>query len=181
MPHLTFILGKFVPPRSSENDYFANSNCTFNFFPLDDESRLLVWYEYFNVADRDLVQCSSDNLTYSYTLFSSKSYQHPFIYCGYRNFPSPHLTLRSTSHFRIHFRSNDDAETGLGFDGHYLFLNRNHSLISSSCRSPFDPVIYVNETNEHWGSLSSNGYPENILCEWSYDRNQYARYGRFKN
>ncbi|CAF3548948.1 unnamed protein product [Adineta steineri] len=161
--------GKFEPPRSSENDYFANSNCTFNFYPLNDNSRLLIWYDYFNIADDDLIQCSSDNLTYTYNLYSSSSvYLHPFIYCGYRNFPSPFLTIRSTEHFHVHFRSNDDSEAGLGFEGRYQFLNQSSQYFSSFCRSPFDSVVYINETIEPSGNISSNGYPENIICEWSY-------------
>ena len=161
--------GRFEPPRSSENDYFANSNCTFNFYPINDESRLLIFYEYFNIVDENYAQCPSDNLTYSYRLSSSNhSYGHPFVYCGYRNFPSPYLTLRSTEQFRVHFRSNDDSDAGLGFDARYHFLNRSSSYFSPSCRSPFDSVIYVNESNEHWGTVSSDGYPENLLCEWSF-------------
>lgn len=166
-----FLSGKFEPPRSSENDYFSNSNCTFNFYPLNDDSRLLIWYEYFNVVDNDFIQCPSDNLTYSYRHYSSNQfYRHPFLYCGYRNFPSPYLTMRSTEHFRVHFRSNDDSDAGLGFDGRYLFLNRSSSLFSSSpsCRSPFDSIIYINQSIEHWGTLESDGYPENLICEWSY-------------
>ena len=163
-------VGKFEPPRSSENDYFSNSNCTFNFNPVDEDSRVLIWYEYFNVVDDDYIQCPSDNLTYTYSLSSSlsKSYSHPFIYCGYRNFPSPYLSIRSTDQFRVHFRSNDDTDAGLGFDGRYQFLNRSSSFFSSSCRSPFDPVVHVNETHEHSGSISSDGYRENVICEWSY-------------
>jgi hypothetical protein len=165
---LNFV-GKFEPPRSSENDYFSNSNCTFNFYPLNDNSRLLIWYDYFNIVDPNHTDCPSDNLTYTYKLYSSSAYYlHRFIYCGYRNFPSPYLTIRSTQQFRVHFRSNDDLDSGLGFDGRYQFLNRSNSLFSSFCRSPFDPVIYINETNEPSGNISSNGYPENIICEWSY-------------
>jgi hypothetical protein len=164
-----FFEGKFEPPRSSENDYFSNSNCTFNFYSLNENSRLLIWYDYFNIVDNNYSQCPSDNLTYSYSLYLSPNYYlHPFIYCGYRNFPSPYLTIRSTKEFRIHFRSNDDLEAGLGFDGRYQFLNQSNILFSSSCRSPFDPIIYINETNESSGNLSSNGYPENVICEWSY-------------
>ena len=164
-------LGKFEPPRSSQNDYFSNSNCTFNFNPLNDNSRLLIWYDYFNIVDPNHIDCPSDNLTYTYSLSSSSSskfYLHPFIYCGYRNFPSPYLTIRSTRQFRVHFRSNDDSDSGLGFDGRYQFLNQTNSLFSSFCRTPFDPIIYINETNEPTGNISSNGYPENIICEWSY-------------
>ncbi|CAF3642562.1 unnamed protein product [Rotaria sp. Silwood1] len=163
------VSGKFEPPRSSENDYFSNSNCTFNFYPLNEDSRLLIWYDYFNIVDDNYIECPSDNLTYTYSLYSSsKFYLHPFIYCGYRNFPSPYLTIRSTRQLRVHFRSNDDSEAGLGFDGRYLFLNKSNILFSSSCRSPFDSMIYINETEEPSGNLSSNGYPENIICEWSY-------------
>ncbi|UJR30088.1 hypothetical protein I4U23_017629 [Adineta vaga] len=163
------ITGKFEPPRSSENDYFANSNCTFNFFPLNEHSRLLIWYDYFNIADDDLVRCPSDNLTYTYSLHSSSIfYSHPFHYCGYRNFPSPFLTLRSTELFRVHFRSNDDSETGLGFEGRYQFLNQSSSFFSFICRSPFDSIIYINETKEPSGNISTDGYPENVICEWSY-------------
>ena len=77
--------------------------------------------------------------------------------------------MRSTEQFRVHFRSNDDSDAGLGFDARYLFLNRSSSLIRSSpaCRSPFDPIIFVNQSNEHFGTFSSDGYPENLLCEWS--------------
>ncbi|CAF2677508.1 unnamed protein product [Rotaria sp. Silwood2] len=166
---LRAVSGSFEPPRSSENDYFSNSNCTFNFYPLNEDSRLLIWYDYFNIVDDNYIECPSDNLTYTYSLdSSSKFYLHPFIYCGYRNFPSPYLTIRSTQQFRIHFRSNDDSEAGLGFDGRYLFLNQSNTLFSSYCRSPFDPIIYINETQEPSGNLSSNGYPENVICEWSY-------------
>lgn len=170
---MSVFAGKFEPPRSSENDYFANSNCTFNFYPSNADSRLLVWYDYFNIVDDDLLECPSDNLTYSYGLFSSSLlYAHPFRYCGYRNFPSPFLTLRSTELFRVHFRSNDDYETGLGFEGRYRFFNRSNSLFSLpstlACRSPFDSIIYVNETSEPSGNLSSDGYPENVVCEWSF-------------
>ncbi|CAF4254638.1 unnamed protein product [Rotaria socialis] len=161
--------GKFEPPRSSDNDYFSNSNCTFNFNLLDEDSRLLVWYDYFNVVDDNYTDCPSDNLTYTYNLHSSsKYYLHPFIYCGYRNFPAPYLTFRSTQQFHIHFRSNDDSEAGLGFDGRYQFLSQSNNLFSSLCRSPFDSLIYINETIEPSGNISSNGYPENIICEWTY-------------
>ena len=95
----------------------------------------------------DVMQCPSDNLTYTYSLYSSSTfYSHPFIYCGYRNFPSPFLTIRSTQQFRVHFRSNDDSESGLGFEGRYQFLNQTNNFFSSSCRNPFDPIIYINET-----------------------------------
>lgn len=136
---------------------------------------MLIWFEYFNIVDNDYFQCPSDNLTYSYRHYSSlQYYRHPFIYCGYRNFPSPYLTMRSTEQFRVHFRSNDDSDAALGFDGRYLFVNRSNSLIrsSTSCRSPFDPIIFINETNEHYGSLSSDGYPENLICEWSLMTNK---------
>ena len=93
---------------------------------------------------------------------------YPYIYCGYRNFPPPYLTRHSIEQFRIHFRSNDDDNAGSGFYGRYEFLNQSHSLFSSICRSPFDSIIYVNETDKPSGNLSSNGYPENIICEWSY-------------
>lgn len=166
---LGICLGKFEPPRSSENDYFANSNCTFNFYPFNENSRLLIWYDYFNIVDNDLIECPSDNLSYSYSLsLSSQRYFHPFVYCGYRNFPSPYLTLRTTKHFRIDFRSNDDSDAGLGFDGRYQFVNQSSSFFSSFCRSPFDSVIHINETHEPSGNISSNGYPENVICEWSY-------------
>jgi len=166
---LFIFVGKFEPPRSSENDYFANSNCTFNFYLLNDNSRLLIWYDYFNVVDDDVIHCPSDNLTYTYSLDSSSAfYLHPFIYCGYRNFPSPFLTTRSTQQFRVHFRSNDDSESGVGFEGRYQFLNQSNTFFSSFCRSPFDPIIYINETNEPSGNVSSNGYPENVICERSY-------------
>jgi hypothetical protein len=137
---------------------------------MNDDSRLLIWYEYFNIVDDDYAQCPSDNLTYSYRLSSStsQSYGHPFVYCGYRNFPSPYLTLRSTEQFRVHFRSNDDSDAGLGFDARYLFINRSSEYVSKSCRSPFDSVIYVNESNEHYGTVTSDGYPENSICEWSF-------------
>jgi hypothetical protein len=162
-------IGKFEPPRSSENDYFSNSNCTFNFYPLNNNSRLLIWYDYFNIVDDNHNECPSDNLTYTYNLYSSsKYYLHPFIYCGYRNFPSPYLTIRSTQQLRVHFRSNDDLDAGLGFDGRYQFLNRSHDLFSSFCRNPFDPIITINETNHPSGNISSNGYPENVICEWTY-------------
>jgi hypothetical protein len=172
------LIGKFEPPRSSENDYFSNSNCTFNFYPINENSRLLIWYDYFNIADRDYLLCPSDNLTYSYSLYSSfKTYLHPFLYCGYRNFPSPYLTIRLTQQFHVHFRSNDDSDTGLGFDGRYRFLNQSNSLFSSAiCRSPFDSIIYINETNDPSGQLSSNGYPENIICEWSYVTSRHLRF-----
>jgi hypothetical protein len=98
----------------------------------------------------------------------SRTYLHPFVYCGYRNFPSPYLTLRATKEFRVHFRSNDDSDAGLGFDGRYKFLNQSNPFFSSFCRTPFDPIIYINETIEPSGNLSSNGYPENVICEWSY-------------
>ena len=118
--------------------------------------------------DGDLVHCSSDNLTYSYLLYSSpKPYQHPFVYCGYRNFPPPFLSFRTTKQFRIHFRSNDDSDAGLGFDGRYLFLNQSNEYFSS-CRSPFDPIVFVNETLDTSGTISTDGYPENVICEWSY-------------
>ena len=122
--------GKFEPPRSSENDYFSNSNCTFNFYPFNETARLLIWFDYFNIADENYVQCLSDNLTYTYrsSLSSSTHSIYPYIYCGYRNFPPPFLTSRTTEEFRVHFRSNDDLETGLGFDGRYLFLNRTNRL-----------------------------------------------------
>ncbi|CAF1387450.1 unnamed protein product [Adineta ricciae] len=164
------LFGKFEPPRSSENDYFANSNCTFNFYPMNENSRLLIWYDYFNIVDDDLIQCPSDNLTYTYSLYSSSIfYVHPFRYCGYRNFPSPFLSVRSTELFRIHFRSNDDADAGLGFEGRYQFVNQSNSLFSPAiCRTPFDSIVYVNETNEPSGNISSDGYPENVICEWSY-------------
>lgn len=110
-----------------------------------------------------------DNLTYSYRSYiSSTYYSYPYIYCGYRNFPPPYLTGRLTEQFRIHFRSNDDTEAGLGFHGRYEFLNESNRLFSSKCRSPFDSVIYINETEQPSGNLSSNGYPENVICEWSY-------------
>ena len=161
--------GKFEPPRSSENDYFSNSNCTFNFHLSNDDTRLLIWYDYFNIVDNDYVQCPSDNLTYSYKLaYSTRIYSHPFIYCGYRNFPPPYLTTRATRQFHVHFRSNNDLEAGLGFDGRYQFLNETNPLFSSSCSSPFDPIIFVNETNSPSGNITSNGYPENVVCEWSY-------------
>jgi hypothetical protein len=165
---LTGFLGKFEPPRSSENDYFSNSNCTFNFYPFDENSRLLIWYDYFNIVD-DYKQCLLDNLTYTYRSSTSSTYDlYPYTYCGYRNFPPPYLTARSTKQFRVHFRSNDDSDTGLGFDGRYQFLNQSNYLFSSLCRSPFDPIIYINQTEQPSGNLSSNGYPENIICEWSY-------------
>ncbi|CAF3689170.1 unnamed protein product [Rotaria sordida] len=161
--------GKFEPPRSSENDYFSNSNCTFNFYISNQYSRLLIWYDYFNIVDNNYNQCSSDNLTYTYRSYiSSTYYLHPYIYCGYRNFPPPYLTSRSTEQFRIHFRSNDDTDAGLGFYGRYEFLNASNILFSSTCRSPFDPIIYINETEQPSGNLSSNGYSENVICEWSY-------------
>jgi hypothetical protein len=68
----------------------------------------------------------------------------------------------------VHFRSNDDSEAGLGFDGRYQFLNQSSPFFSSFCRSPYDPIIYINETNEPSGNLSSHGYPDNVICEWSY-------------
>ena len=163
-------LGKYQPPRSSDNDYFANSNCTFHFHRLNEHSRLLIWYDYFNIADENYTHCPLDNLTYTYRTNASMSYQtHPFVYCGYRNFPPPYLTDRSTKEFRIHFRSNDDLDAGLGFDGRYQFVNQSNSYFSSStCRTPFDPILLINETEQAWGNLSSNGYPENVICEWSY-------------
>ena len=162
-------LGQFEPPRSSENDYFANSNCTFNFYPLDEQSRLLIWYDYFNIVDDNHLHCSSDNLSYSlHAVNTSKSFLHPFIYCGYRNFPPPYLTGRSIDRFHVHFRSNDDTDAGLGFDGRYLFVNQSSALFSSTCRSPFDPVIDVEMKDQPSGNLSSDGYPENVICEWSY-------------
>lgn len=168
-PSIFSFSGKFEPPRSSENDYFANSNCTFNFYPFNENARLLIWYDYFNVVDNDLIDCPSDNLSYSYSLYlSSQRYFHPYVYCGYRNFPSPYLTIRSTKQFRIDFRSNDDTDAGLGFDGRYQFLNQSSSFFSSFCRSPFDSVIHINETHEPSGNISSNGYPDNVICEWSY-------------
>lgn len=161
--------GKFEPPRSSENDYFSNSNCTFNFYPINDTARLLIWFDYFNIADENYVQCLSDNLTYTYRSSPSSIYSiYPYIYCGYRNFPPPFLTSRTTKEFRVHFRSNDDLETGLGFDGRYLFLNRTNRLFSSQCPNPFDSIVFLNETEHPTGNLSSNGYPENLVCEWSY-------------
>ncbi|CAF3720237.1 unnamed protein product [Rotaria socialis] len=161
--------GKFEPPRSSENDYFSNSNCTFNFYLLNEYSRLLIWYDYFNIADNNYNQCSLDNVTYSYRSYiSSTYYSYPYIYCGYRNFPPPYLTSRLTEQYRIHFRSNDDTEAGLGFYGRYEFLNESNILFSSVCRSPFDSIIHINETEQPSGNLSSNGYPENVICEWSY-------------
>ncbi|UJR16390.1 hypothetical protein I4U23_003293 [Adineta vaga] len=161
--------GKFEPPRSSDQDYFSNSNCTFHFNILNPNSRLLIWYDYFNIADNDVLHCPSDNLTYTYRLYSSLSYlSYPYVYCGYRNYPSPYLTNRSIEQFRIHFRSNNDTETGLGFDGRYEFINRTHSFFSSKCRNPFDPIIDINENEQLSGNLSSHGYPENIICEWSY-------------
>ncbi|CAF3455181.1 unnamed protein product [Rotaria sp. Silwood1] len=161
--------GKFEPPRSSENDYFANSNCTFNFYISNENSRLLIWYDYFNIVDNNYVQCSSDNLTYTYRSYiSSTYYLYPYIYCGYRNFPPPYLTSRSTEQFRIHFRSNDDDDAGLGFYGRYEFLNKSNILFSSTCPSPFDSAIYINETEQPSGNISSNGYPQNVICEWSY-------------
>ncbi len=111
----------------------------------------------------------SDNLTYTYRSYSSLTYdEYPYIYCGYRNFPPPYLTSRTIKDFRIHFRSNDDLDAGLGFDGRYQFINQTDSLFSSKCRSPFDSIIHINETEQPSGNLSSNGYPENIICEWSY-------------
>lgn len=115
------------------------------------------------------MECPSDNLTYTYNLYSpSKYHLYPFVYCGYRNFPAPYLTIRSTQQFRVHFRSNDDSEAGLGFDGLYQFLNQSSPLFSSICRSPFDPIIYINETMDPSGNISSKGYPENVICEWTY-------------
>jgi hypothetical protein len=161
--------GKFEPPRSSENDYFSNSNCTFNFYPLNENSLLLIWYDYFNIADENYNYCLSDNLTYTFRSYSSLIYNfYPYIYCGYRNFPPPYLTSRLTKEFRIHFRANDDSDAGLGFDGRYQFLNQTNSLFSSICPSPFDSIIQINETEQSSGNLSSNGYPENVICEWSY-------------
>lgn len=136
---------------------------------MNEHSRLLIWYDYFNIADENYTYCPSDNLTYTYRANSSLNYQiHPFVYCGYRNFPSAYLTDRLTKEFRIHFRSNDDLDSGLGFDGRYQFINQSNSFFSSSCRTPFDPIIFINETEQVWGNLSSNGYPENVICEWSY-------------
>jgi len=170
--------GKFEPPRSSENDYFSNSNCTFNFYPFNETARLLIWFDYFNIADENYVQCLSDNLTYTYrsSLSSSTHSIYPYIYCGYRNFPPPFLTSRTTEEFRVHFRSNDDLETGLGFDGRYLFLNRTNRLFSSQCPTPFDSVVFVNETEHPTGNISSNGYPENLICEWSYKTSEAFRF-----
>ena len=166
--NVNHFVGKFRPPRSSQNDYFSNSNCTFNFYFLNKDLRLLLWYDYFNIVDHDM-NCPSDNLTYTYKLKSSSKFSsYPFIYCGYRNYPSPYLTIRSTEQFRIHFRSNDDANVGLGFDGRYQFLNQSNIYFSSSCRSPFDPMIYINETDKPSGNLSSNGHRENVICEWTY-------------
>ncbi|CAF5069335.1 unnamed protein product, partial [Rotaria magnacalcarata] len=151
------------------NDYFSNSNCTFNFYLLNEYSRLLIWYDYFNIADNNYNQCSLDNLTYSYRSYiSSTYYSYPYIYCGYRNFPPPYLTSRLTEQYRIHFRSNDDTEAGLGFHGRYEFFNESSIFFSSVCRSPFDSIIHINETEQPSGNLSSNGYPENVICEWSY-------------
>lgn len=78
------------------------------------------------------------------------------------------MTIRGTKHYRIDFRSNDDSDAGLGFDGRYQFVNQSSSFFSSFCRSPFDPIIHINETHEPSGNISSNGYPENVICEWSY-------------
>ncbi|CAF1223777.1 unnamed protein product [Adineta ricciae] len=159
--------GKFQPPRSSDEDYFSNANCTFHFQILNSNFRLLISYDYFNIADNDVINCPSDNLTYTYRSHSLyKSY--PYIYCGYRNYPPPYLTDHSVEQFRIHFRSNNDSETGLGFDGRYEFVNRTHPLFSSQCRTPFDPIIEIYDKEQSSGNLSSSGYPENVICEWSY-------------
>ena len=173
-----FVLGKFQPPRSSENDYFSNANCTFEYHRSNEHFRLLIWFDYFNIADENYTHCPSDNLTYDYRWNSSLNYQiHPFIYCGYRNFPSPYLTDRLTNDFRIHFRSNDDLDAGLGFDGRYQFINRSHSFFSSSiCPTPFDPIIFLNETEQPSGYFSSQGYPENVICEWSYRTSEGFRF-----
>ena len=66
--------GKFEPPRSSENDYFSNANCTFNFYLSNENSRLLIWYDYFNIVDNTYNQCFSDNLTYTYRSYISSTY-----------------------------------------------------------------------------------------------------------
>ncbi|CAF0891642.1 unnamed protein product [Adineta steineri] len=161
--------GKFEPPRSSQNDYFSNSNCTFHFYISNPNFRLLIWYDYFIIADDDYTHCPSDNLTYSYRSYKSSSYSlYPYIYCGYQNFPPPYLTSSSTEQFRIHFRSNNDSNTSLGFNGRYEFINQSHHLFSSKCRNPFDPIIDIDENEQTYGNISSNGYPENIICEWSY-------------
>ncbi|CAF5186051.1 unnamed protein product, partial [Rotaria sp. Silwood1] len=55
-----------------------------------------------------------------------------------------------------------------GFYGRYEFLNKSNILFSSTCPSPFDPTIYINETEQPSGNISSNGYPQNVICEWSY-------------
>ena len=78
------------------------------------------------------------------------------------------MTVRSTEELRIYFRSNDDNDAALGFDGRYVFVNRSHPLLSSPCSSPFDPIVYLNEDEQSSGNLTSNGYPENVVCEWSY-------------
>lgn len=136
---------------------------------MNEQFRLLIWFDYFNIADDNYTHCPHDNLTYDYRANSSLNYEnHPFVYCGYRNFPSPYLTDRWTKDLRIHFRSNDDLDSGLGFDGRYQFLNRSHSFFSSSCPTPFDPIIFLNETDRPSGFISSHGYPENVICEWSY-------------
>lgn len=170
------ISGIFELPRSSQNDYFSNTTCTFRFHTSDTDSRLLVWYDYFNVADNDN-QCTSDHLAYKYRLNTSTRFQeHPILYCGYRNFPAPYLTLRSTDIFRIDFQSNDDGEESLGFDGRYQFINQSSSLINRSCRSPYDPIVQLNENDHPSGILSSNGYPENTICEWSYSTSNQFRF-----
>ncbi len=162
-------LGKFQPPRSSENDYFSNSNCTFNFHLFNESSRLLIWFDYFNIADSNYTHCPLDNLTYTYRSNTSLTYNlYPHYYCGYRNFPPPYLTERSTKEFRIHFRSNDDSDAGLGFDGRYQFINETNILFSPICRSPFESIMHINASEQSSGNLSSNGYPENVICEWSY-------------
>lgn len=166
---MTLLLGKFEPPRSSDGDYFANSNCTFHFKLLEPNVRLLIWYDYFNIADDDYARCAADNLTYTSRSWTSAHYSaYPHIYCGYRNYPPPYLTARSVEQLRVHFRTNNDSETGLGFDGRYEFIDRTYRLFSPTCASPFDAVVDIDDRTQPSGNLSSNGYPENTICEWSY-------------
>ncbi|CAF1368779.1 unnamed protein product, partial [Didymodactylos carnosus] len=177
------IQGKFEPPRSSDNDYFSRTNCSFNFYPLimnDDniDNRVLIWYDYFNIADIDTTTCTQDNLTYSFKFKYHTQFQHHNkTYCGYRNFPAPYLSYKSISLLRLEFRTNDDNNGGLGFDGRYKFINKTtiKKSIINECSSPFENYIYINENDQQSGNILSpnypNSYPEQIVCEWKLKTN----------